>query len=133
MNQEAFGGIIPEATFERFHQYLPEFIMNQMCIEGFMRHPTFLYESFWNILVLIFLLVFRKYNPLRGEVFLSYVMTYSIGRLFIEGMRTDSLYVFGNIRTAQLMSILLILGALGFMIYRRFSGNVREHYKDVKS
>src|SRR5690625_1107623 len=132
MNQEAFGGPISEATYNSFHQYLPDFIMNQMCIEGIMRHPTFLYESFWNILVLIFLLVLRRYNPIRGEVFLSYLISYSVGRLFIEGMRTDSLYIFGQIRTAQMLSIILIIGAIGLIIYRRLSGNVDRHYDGKK-
>ncbi len=132
MNQEAHGGPIAEATYNSFHQYLPDFIMNQMCIEGVMYHPTFLYESFWNILVLILLLVIRRYNPLRGEVFLTYVMSYSIGRLFIEGLRTDSLYLFGQIRTAQLMSILLIIGAVVLIIYRRKSNTVDRHYDGKK-
>jgi len=131
MNQEAHGGPIAESTYNSFHQYLPDFIMNQMCIEGVMYHPTFLYESVWNILVLILLLVIRRYNPLRGEVFLTYVISYSIGRLYIEGLRTDSLYLFG-IRTAQLMSVLLIIGAIVFIIYRRKSSTVDRHYDGKK-
>jgi len=132
MNQEAHGGPIAESTYNSFHQYLPDFIMNQMCIEGIMYHPTFLYESVWNILVLILLLVIRRYNPLRGEVFLTYVISYSIGRLFIEGLRTDSLYLFGQIRTAQLMSIMLIIGAIILIIYRRRSNTVDRHYDGKK-
>lgn len=132
MNQEAHGGPIAESTYNSFHQYLPDFIMNQMCIEGVMYHPTFLYESFWNILVLILLLVIRRYNPLRGDVFLTYVMTYSVGRLFIEGLRTDSLYLVGQIRTAQLMSILLIIGAIALMIYHRKSNTIDRHYDGKK-
>src|SRR5690625_7061892 len=77
MNQEAHGGPLAESTYNSFHQYLPDFIMNQMCINGTMYHPTFLYESLWNILVLVLLLIIRRYNPLRGEVFLSYLLTYS--------------------------------------------------------
>src|SRR5690625_4317114 len=116
MNQEAHGGPISEAAYQNFHQYLPDFIMNQMCIDGVMYYPTFLYESFWNLLVFIFLLVLRRKNPLRGEVFLSYVMTYSVGRFFIEGMRTDSLYIHGtNIRMAQFISILIIVGAAALL------------------
>lgn len=118
MNQEAHGGPISEATYNAFHQYLPDFIMNQMCIDGVYYHPTFLYESVWNFLVLILLLYLRRRNPLRGEVFLTYVMSYSIGRFFIEAMRTDSLMT-GNIRVAMLLSLLLIVGALALMIYRR--------------
>lgn len=133
MNQEAHGGPMSKAAYENFHQYLPDFIMNNMCIEGVMYYPTFLYESFWNILVLIMLLVLRRYNPLRGEVFLTYIMSYSVGRLFIEGLRTDSLYVFGQIRTAQLLSIILIIATILFMIYRRKSGTVDRHYNGMRA
>src|SRR5699024_6311160 len=87
MNQEAHGGPMSEAAYENFHQYLPDFIMNQMCIDGIMYYPTFLYESLWNILIFIILILLRKYNPLRGNIFLSYVILYSIGRFFIEGLR----------------------------------------------
>ena len=133
MNQEAHGGPISEAAYQNFHQYLPDFIMNQMCIDGVMYYPTFLYESFWNILVFIFLLVLRRKNPLRGEVFLSYVMTYSVGRFFIEGMRTDSLYIHGtNIRMAQFISILIIVGAAALLIYRRKTGTAEKHYDGKK-
>lgn len=133
MNQEAHGGPLSEATYNSFHQYLPDFIMNQMCINGTMYHPTFLYESLWNILVLALLLIIRRYNPIRGEVFLSYLMTYSIGRYFIEGLRTDSLYTFfGQIRTAQLISILLIASAIALIIYRRYFSKVDRHYDGKK-
>jgi len=134
MNQEAYGGPISEATYNNFHQYLPNFIMDNMCIEGVMHHPTFLYESVWNILVFVFLLVLRRYNPLRGEVFLSYVLTYSIGRFFIEGLRMDSLYVLNTpLRTAQILSIILIIGAIGLIIFRRKSKSVDRHYDGKKT
>lgn len=132
MNQEAHGGPLSEATYQSFHQYLPDFIMNQMCIEGVMYHPTFLYESFWNLLVFILLLILRRYNPLRGEVFLAYVITYSIGRFFIEGMRTDSLYLFSQIRTAQFISLLLIVVAIVLIIFRRKSDMVNRCYDGKK-
>ncbi|WP_163970520.1 prolipoprotein diacylglyceryl transferase [Oceanobacillus halotolerans] len=132
MNQEAHGEPIAESTYNSFHTYLPDFIMNQMCIDGVMYHPTFLYESVWNFAVLALLLVLRRRNPLRGEVFLSYVISYSIGRFFIEGMRTDSLYVVGNLRTAQLISVILIVGAIALIIYRRKSGMANKHYDGKK-
>lgn len=129
MNQEAHGGPISQATYESFHQYLPDFIMNQMTINGVMYHPTFLYESFWNIVVFTILILMRKYNPLRGEIFLSYAILYSIGRFFIEGLRTDSLYVFGELRTAQAISIVIIVASIILIIYRRKTTTVR--YLDV--
>ncbi|WP_121614749.1 prolipoprotein diacylglyceryl transferase [Virgibacillus halodenitrificans] len=122
MNQEAHGGAISEETYNSFHQYLPDFIMNQMCIEGVMYHPTFLYESIWNLIVFAFLLILRRYNPLRGDVFLSYVIAYSVGRFFIEGMRTDSLYAVGDLRQAQLISVIGIVTAIIILVYRHIKG-----------
>ncbi|WP_130859723.1 prolipoprotein diacylglyceryl transferase [Gracilibacillus phocaeensis] len=137
MNQEAHGGPISEAAYQNFHQYLPDFIMNQMCIDGTMYHPTFLYESVWNILGLILLLVLRRNSIRRGELFLSYVIWYSIGRYFIEGMRTDSLYVSEalDLRAAQLISILLVIGSVLLMVYRRKRGLADRTYqgKQVKN
>ncbi|MRH42005.1 prolipoprotein diacylglyceryl transferase [Aquibacillus halophilus] len=132
MNQEAHGRAVSEAYYNNFMQYMPDFITNQMCIGGVMYHPTFLYESVWNFLGLVFLLMLRKYNPIRGELFLSYVIWYSVGRYFIEGMRTDSLYIVGDLRTAQFISILLIVVCIGIMIYRRKSGQVNRRYNGKK-
>lgn len=132
MNQEAHGGPVTEAFYNNFMQYLPNFIVEQMCINGVMYHPTFLYESFWNILVLIGLLVLRKYNPIRGEIFLSYLMFYSVGRFFIEGLRTDSLMLFGLLRQAQILSIVLIVGAIALIIYRRKVSKVDVRYDGTK-
>lgn len=133
MNQEAHGGPVTEAAYNNFLQYLPNFITNQMCIDGVMYQPTFLYESVWNILIVVLLLMLRKYNPLRGVIFLTYVWTYSVGRFFIEEMRTDSLYVLGtNLQAAKALSILLIVGAIGIMIYRKVSGKADRHYDGKK-
>lgn len=131
MNQEAHGGPMSEAAYENFHQYLPDFIMNQMCIDGIMYYPTFLYESMWNIFVFVILILLRKYNPLRGNIFLNYVILYSIGRFFIEGLRTDSLY-FGPIRQAQLFSVTLIVIAIVIMIVRRKMNLADRRYNGKK-
>lgn len=131
MNQEAHGGPMSRAAYENFHQYLPDFIMNQMCIDGVMYYPTFLYESLWNLFVFVLLIVLRKYNPLRGELFLSYVLFYSIGRFFIEGLRTDSLY-FGALRQAQLLSLVLIVAAVAIMMIRRKMQLVDRRYDGKK-
>src|SRR5699024_1117714 len=66
MNQEAHGGAMSQETYDSFHQYLPDFIMNQMCIDGIMYHATFLYEFVWDIIVRIFFLVLRWYNSFRS-------------------------------------------------------------------
>jgi len=129
MNQEAHGGPISQTTYESFHQYLPDFIMNQMCIDGVMYHPTFLYESVWNILIFSLLLFLRRKNPLRGEVFLTYVIGYSVGRFFIEGMRTDSLLT-GHLKEAQILSIILIIGSIILIIYNRKYKKEKVRYND---
>jgi phosphatidylglycerol:prolipoprotein diacylglycerol transferase len=74
-------------------------------------HPTFLYESLWNFSVFLFLLwVRRKKGIIRGDVFLAYLMLYSFGRFWIEGLRTDSL-MFAGFRIAQVVSLFLIIFA----------------------
>ncbi|MHC5319186.1 prolipoprotein diacylglyceryl transferase, partial [Listeria kieliensis] len=89
MNQEAHGAETTRSFLEGLH--LPDFIINQMYIEGTYYQPTFLYESLWNVLGFIVLLILRRTKIRRGDLFLSYVIWYSFGRFFVEGMRTDSL------------------------------------------
>ncbi|MCP3031391.1 prolipoprotein diacylglyceryl transferase [Halobacillus sp. A1] len=133
MNQEAHGGPVSESFYNNYMQYLPNFINQQMCIDGTMYHPTFLYESLWNIAGFILLLVLRhKFNPRRGEVFLSYIIWYSIGRFYVEGLRTDSLYLFSEIRTAQFISIVMIIVSLIIAVYRRKMGLADKYYNGKK-
>ena len=104
VNQEAYGGPTD----------LPWGIM----IDGVKVHPTFFYESIWNFTVFLFLVWYtRKKSKVDGEVFLLYVMLYSLARFFIEGLRTDSL-MFGDIRVAQLISLVSIVIA-AIIFYRR--------------
>ncbi|WP_445488059.1 prolipoprotein diacylglyceryl transferase [Niallia sp. 03133] len=128
INQEAHGREVSRAFLESLH--LPEFIINQMYIDGVYYHPTFLYESLWNIIGFILLLLLRKVNLRSGEIFLSYIIWYSIGRFFIEGMRTDSLMI-GNFRMAQLISLALVAFAVIAIAYRRKSGLAKKHYLDT--
>ena len=81
-------------------------------------HPTFLYESLWNLLGLLFLLRFVKKGRRRydGQCILIYFFWYGLGRVWIEGLRTDSLYLGSTgIRVSQLLSLLLILAAGGML------------------
>ncbi|WP_017472440.1 prolipoprotein diacylglyceryl transferase [Amphibacillus jilinensis] len=132
MNQEAHGGPVSDVVYENFIQYLPDFIENHMVIDGILYHPTFLYESIWNLVVFAGLLWLRRRNPLRGEVFLNYVIWYSVGRFFIEGLRTDSLYILGLLRTAQVLSIVLIIASVALIIYRRKAKQVNVAYNGKK-
>lgn len=121
INQEAHGSEVSRAFLENL--FLPDFIINQMNIDGTYYHPTFLYESLWSLLGFLLILYLRRQPRLlrEGEVFLTYVMWYSFGRFFIEGMRTDSLWLFDVIRISQLVSVILFLGALAIWAYRRYS------------
>lgn len=110
-NSEAFGGPtnLPWKLFIPVEQR-PE------ALKAFSYfHPTFLYESLWNLMVfgLLIILFFRLSKARRGTLILVYAITYSLGRLWIEGLRTDSLML-GPLRIAQLVSLgLILLGSLG--------------------
>jgi phosphatidylglycerol:prolipoprotein diacylglycerol transferase len=93
-----------------------------MYIGGAYRQPTFLYESSWNVVGFIILMLIRHRHHLfkQGEVFLTYLMWYSFGRFFVEGMRTDSLYITASLRVSQLLSVILFVGALAVWVYRRY-------------
>lgn len=119
MNHEAYGEVVSRHFLESLH--LPTFIIENMHIDGKYRQPTFLYESVWNVLgFVVLILLRRKPNFLKeGEVALIYVIWYSLGRFFIEGMRTDSLWIGDVIRVSQMLSALLFIGAIGLLIYRR--------------
>lgn len=156
INQEAHGGPVTRDFLEGLH--LPGWIIEQMHIGGVYYHPTFLYESLWNLLGVVLLLGLTRTNPRRGVLFLSYAMWYSVGRFFIEGLRTDSLafdgpawlatlletlwsplglwfepgaMAYGNVRTAQLVSLLLVLLALMLLLIRRLRRWDEARYRDV--
>lgn len=118
INQEAYGSAVSREFLEGL--YIPNFIIEQMNVNGVYHHPTFLYESLWNLLGLILLLVLRRKPQFfrQGEIAAAYVIWYGVGRAFIEGMRTDSLYL-GPLRVSQWLSMILVLAGLIFVIYRR--------------
>lgn len=127
INQEAHGGPVSQKFLE--NTWIPDWIMNQMTIGGVTYHPTFLYESLWNVVGLIIILFLRRIRLKRGEMFFFYLTWYSIGRFFIEGMRTDSLYG-GDLRAAQIVSIIAIVFAVTMFIWRRFVKKVKVVYQD---
>lgn len=79
-------------------------------------HPTFLYESVLNLLVFAILLRLRKNNKVKGRVFASYLMSYSLVRTFMEFLRTDE-FGTGNIRYNQVISIIVFVGSLIWLVY----------------
>lgn len=128
MNQEAHGDIVPGATLDAQREFLqslfiPDFIVNNMYIDGAYYHPTFLYESLWNFIgFLIAIFVLRKLSQiLVGEIAAFYAIWYSLGRYFVEGMRTDSLMLTETIRMAQFISIATIVVVAIVVVYRRLA------------
>ena len=113
-NGEAHGGPV---SYD-FISHFPSFIQKGMHIEGVYYQPTFLYESIWNIAVFIILMVVLRKNKKNGIVFFTYLGLYSIGRFFIEGLRTDSLML-GPIRIAQLVSLCGVVIWITFLILSR--------------
>lgn len=129
INQEAHGGPVSRGFLE--NMFLPNWIIEQMKIDGVYYHPTFLYESLWNFTGVVLLILLRRVNLRRGEMFLTYVIWYSIGRFYIEGMRTDSLYLVGELRAAQVVSLLSVAIATIIFVYRRVTIKKVIHYKDA--
>ena len=113
-NQEAYGAAVKSLN------YLPSFIRDQMYIDGSYRQPTFLYESSWNLLGFLLILILRRKPQFlrQGEITAFYLIWYGFGRMIIEGMRTDSL-MFAGLRVSQWLSMILILVGLAIIIYQR--------------
>jgi len=113
-NQEAFG----RPTNLPWGIFIDEVHRPLQYIQQTHFHPTFLYESLWDFFVFLFLLwVRRRKDIIRGDVFLAYLMLYSLGRFWIEGLRMDSL-MFAGFRVAQIVSLFLILLASITLIRR---------------
>lgn len=131
-NQEAFGtmtalpwrmnGTVPD-------EYLTS-ILPTVDLTKFGVHPTFLYESLWDIAIFLFLAYYRKKKKVEGEVLFLYMMLYGFGRALIEGLRTDSLYL-GSIRVSQMLSVILLLAALALFIYRRIKSRKAKDSEPV--
>ncbi len=116
MNAEAHGGVtdifcrmgIKNASTG----YLTEYV-----------HPTFLYESLWNVLGFIIANLIHKKRQFDGQIFLFIFGWYGLGRAFIEGLRTDSLYtsIFGlEFRTSQLLACIILALCIAFMAYMEY-------------
>ena len=121
-NMEAFGGYTDSLFAMQIKSELvnPSMITKDLIdhivyvgeIPYIQVHPTFLYESFWNLLVLCFLLWYRKKKRFNGEIFFIYIGAYGLGRAFIEGLRTDSLLIpYTNIAISQVIGIVCVVAA----------------------
>jgi phosphatidylglycerol:prolipoprotein diacylglycerol transferase len=114
INQEAFGSLVtnPKLQFFPFAVYIQAL--------GEWHQATFFYESMWNVLLLTAVLILAGRRVKDGTLLATYFIGYGIGRFFIEGLRTDSLYLFANIRVSQLLSAILIaVGAIMLILIKK--------------
>ena len=129
-NREAFG----DYTNNLFAMQLPvsavraneitqkmwDHVVTVNGVEYIQVHPTFLYESLWNVGVLLFLFWFRKRKKFNGEVFLMYLIGYGLGRIWIEGLRTDQLLLpVVGLPVSQLLSGCLVEGCTILVVWKR--------------
>lgn len=132
-NQEAYGMLTTKEAL--ISQHIPDFVIKGMYINGSYYQPTFLYESVWNVIGFVVLLIVRKACKYlkTGQLTGIYLVWYSIGRIFVEGLRGDSL-MFGSIKVAQLVSLILIIAGIILIIKRnkgsRFDNLYHRSEKD---
>lgn len=124
-NSEAYGSVTSLEYLRSI--FIPEFIIKGMYIDGAYYLPTFFFESMWNLVSFIILILIRKfYKKLKtGQLMGFYMMWYSFIRFIIEGMRLDSLML-GSIRVAQLVSLILFIVGIYFVFIRK-----SKLYKEV--
>lgn len=108
---------------EQAYQKILEIRNNTVSIEGIpyiQVQPTFLYESVWNLVLLILLILYSRHKKFDGEVFLLYLFGYGLGRLWIEGYRTDQLFLFNTpLAVSQLLSGILVIAAAVVIVAMR--------------
>ena len=110
-NREAFGA--PTETFFRMG------LMNSVTGQWEYYHPTFLYESVWNLVGLVLLHFLSKKRRYDGQVALGYAAWYGLGRTFIEGLRMDSLY-WGSFRVSQVLAAVSCTAAVCVLLWQSF-------------
>jgi phosphatidylglycerol---prolipoprotein diacylglyceryl transferase len=117
-NEEAFGG----PTNLPWKLYISEPRRPPVLVDQQYFHPTFLYESLWNLgtFLILYFVLRRQFERAPGALFLAYLGLYSLGRFWVEGLRTDSLML-GSLRVAQLVSVAaVVVAAVGIpMLLRR--------------
>lgn len=127
-NREAFGGYTDSlfamqlpVSAVRHNEITQQMWDNLQTINGvdmIQVHPTFLYESLWNLALLMIILLYRKHRKFKGQTFLIYIIGYGCGRAWIEGLRTDQLLLPGvGLPVSQLLSVLLVIAGVILMIF----------------
>ena len=140
-NREAFGGYtdglfamrIPIDAVNRAQDITAEMKANIVTVNGIdciQVHPTFLYESLFNLFVFLFLLWYRKRKKFDGEIFFLYIGLYGIGRSIIEGLRTDQLLLPGtSIAVSQLLGLCLFVGSAAYLWFGHYRRMIKEWSK----
>ena len=122
VNQEAFGGntnAVWGMTSERIRTELSRLQAQGYPVDPAIPvHPTFLYESLWNLAGIILIMILKKYKKFDGEIFLFYVVWYGLGRGLIEGLRTDSLMA-GPFRVSQVLAFVSAIIGTIIIVYMR--------------
>lgn len=121
VNQEAYGGVVnnPSLHWFPFSVYIEA--------DGMWHYATFFYESMWNIIGFVLLILLIVYVKDYGIVTASYFVYYGVGRALIESLRTDSLYLWNSsIRVSQLLSILLVAFGIGMIIFILVKNNKKR-------
>lgn len=126
-NREAFGGFTDGLFAMRLRleqvragdvsQEVLQHMMNIGGVDYIQVHPTFLYESIWNLCLFLLLVLYRPKKKFAGEILGLYFLGYALGRVWIEGLRTDQLMI-GNFAVSQLLSAALIVASVGFLIWK---------------
>ena len=130
-NCEAFGGYTDSLLAMRIRRALVNDnmlnadVLSHKIVENGVEyiqvHPTFFYESCWNLCLLLFMLWFRRYKKYDGQMLWIYLLGYGIGRFWIESLRTDQLILFGTgLPVSQALSLVLLLVAAGNLIWRGY-------------
>ena len=125
-NKEAFGGFTDNLFAMRYQlsqvrasDVTPDILQNLVTVNGvdyIQVHPTFLYESFWSLCVFIILLILQRKKKFNGQVCATYFFGYALGRVWIDGLRTDQLCI-GNVPVSQALSAVLIIASVVLYVY----------------
>lgn len=125
-NKEAFGGFTDNLFAMRYQlsqvrasDVTPDILQNLVTVNGvdyIQVHPTFLYESMWSLCVFVILLILQRKKKFNGQVCATYFFGYALGRVWIEGLRTDQLCI-GNVPVSQALSAVLIIASVVLYVY----------------
>lgn len=140
-NREVFGGYTDNILAMRLpieavrqRDITPELMATVGAGENFIQvHPTFLYESLWNLGLLIILFIYRKHKRFAGEIFFLYLAGYGLGRFWIEAIRTDQLYITGtHIPVSMVLAAILTVTGICITAVMRLKTAASEKEKTEK-